>query len=134
MCQGVVVSLVKFKNKNKNVRVVLSGIGSHSDLLKDNLKKLKRAGWKEGVSGELVISIESDFSAWNKFTVESSAIQNRNELKILRDTYKRCAGDTKHLIAHVEKCGKIDVALVNLLGAPALAEYEKVKVQALAEY
>ena len=134
MCQGVVISLVKFKNKKKNITVVLSGIGSHSDLIKDNIVKLKRTGWKENISGESIISIESDFSAWNKFTIESETQPNQNELKILRETYKKCAGSAKALIAHVQKCGKIDNALVNLLTEPALAEYNKIKDQAWAEY
>ncbi|MDD5006746.1 MAG: hypothetical protein PHS93_09515 [Candidatus Omnitrophica bacterium] len=43
MCQGVIVSLVKFKDKNnKQKRVVLKGIGSHSDLIKDNIASLKK--------------------------------------------------------------------------------------------
>jgi hypothetical protein len=134
MCQGIVISLVKFKSKNKNVRVVLSGIGRHSDLIKSNLGKLQKAGWVGNISNESVISIESDFSAWNKFTVESEDQPNRAELKILKDTYKKCAGNARALIAHVKRCGKIDDALVNLLTASALAEYEKVEAPALAEY
>jgi hypothetical protein len=134
MCQGTIVSLISFKKNNKTVRVVLSGIGSHSKLVKDNMKKLQRAGWKESINGERVVSIESDFSAWNKFTVESGSKPNRAELKILRDTYKKCAGDAKHLIVHVKRCGKIDNALVDLLIESALAEYEKVKAPAWAKY
>ncbi|MBE3141511.1 MAG: hypothetical protein IMZ53_13125, partial [Thermoplasmata archaeon] len=133
MCNGVVVSLISFKKKNKTVQVVLSGVGSHSDLVKDNLKKLQRAGWKEDAKGESVLSIESDFSSWNKFTIESETKPNRNELKILRDTYKKCAGNARALIAHVKRCGKIDDALLDLLAAPARAEYEKVSASALAE-
>ena len=134
MCQGVVVSLVSFKNKKKNTGIVLSGIGSHSDLIKDNLKKLKRVGWIENASGEKVISIESNFSSWNKFTIVSDSQPNRNELKLLRDAYKKCAGNVKALIAHVKRCGKIDDALVNLLTEPAWAEYKKVTEPAWAEY
>ena len=133
MCNGVVISLISFKNKKKNVRVVLSGIGSHSSLVSDNLKKLKRAGWKENAIGERIISIESDFSAWNKFTVECGE-PNRNELKILRSAYKKCAGDATHLIAHVKRCNKLDDSLVNLLTEDARTEYEKVKAPAWTEY
>ena len=133
MCQGVVVSLVAFKVANKTKRIVLSGIGSHADLFKDNKNKLIRAGWKGSVTGERIISIESDFSAWNKFTIESGE-PSKLELKLLRDAYKRCAGNARTLINHVKRCKKIDQSLVNLLTEPALAEYEKVTEQAWAEY
>jgi hypothetical protein len=133
MCQGTIVSLISFKVKNRTKRIILSGIGSHSDLVKDNLLKLKKAGWKENIVGERIISIESDFSAWNKFTVESGE-PSKLELKILRNTYKKCAGNARSLISHVKRCGKIDNALVNLLTEPALAECKKVTEPALAEY
>jgi hypothetical protein len=133
MCQGIVISLVKFTANGKGKKVVLSGIGSHSDLLKNNIKKLKRSGWKENASGESVISIESDFSRWDKFTVESGH-PTCAEVAILTREYKKCAGNAKALIAHVKRCGKIDDALIALLTASAWAEYKKVRASARAEY
>jgi uncharacterized membrane protein len=132
VCQGVVISLVKFTANGKKKKVVLSGIGSHSDLIKDNVKKLKRSGWKENSSGESIISIESDFSGWNKYMVESGK-PSESELAILTREYKKCAGNAKALIAHVKRCGKIDNALIALLTASAWAECEKVTASAWAE-
>ena len=126
MCQGVIISLIKFKVGRQTKKVVLTGIGSHSDLFKNNIKKLKREGWKESVSNEKIISIESNFSGWNKFTIESHDKPNNSELSILRKAYKGCAGNAENLIKHVKKIGKIDNALLNLLSAPAFAEYNKV--------
>ena len=114
----MVVSLISFKNKGRIKKVVLSGIGSHSDLVKDNIKKLKRAGWKDSANGENIISIESNFSGWNRFTVESGE-PSKSELAILKRAYKKCAGSAKVLIAHVKRCGKIDDALIKLFTAPA---------------
>ena len=122
MCQGVVASLVKFTANGKKKTVVMSGIGSHSDLIKDNVKKLKRAGWKENASGESVISIESDFSGWNKYTVEAGKPSDA-EIKILNREYKKCAGNAGALIAHVKRCKKIDDALVALLSADGTKIY-----------
>jgi hypothetical protein len=133
MCQGVIGILVSFKAGGKTKRIVLTGIGSHSQLLAANKKKLKRAGWKEKAKGERVVSIESDFSAWNKFTVESGE-PSRVELSLLKNAYKKCARDAKHLISHVKKCGQIDEALVNLLSESARTEYKRVAAPALAEY
>ena len=123
MCQGVVASLVKFTANGKKKTVVMSGIGSHSDLIKDNVKKLKRAGWKENASGESVISIESDFSGWNKYTVEAGKPSDA-EIKILNREYKKCAGNAGALIAHVKRCKKIDDALVALLSADGTKIYD----------
>jgi hypothetical protein len=133
MCQGAIVSLVKFKVKGRNKSIVLKGIGGHSQLVQDNLAKLKRAGWNDNLPDQKVFSIESDFSAWNKFTVESGD-PNKAELKILAKAYKEIAGSASALIRHVLKCGKIDGGLVGLLEAPAQAEYDKVTAQAWAEY
>ena len=132
MCQGVVISLVTFKSNGKRKRIVLFGIGSHSGLVKDNITKLKRAGWKEG-GEEGVISIESDFSTWNKYSVQCGTL-TESERKILDRAYKSVAGNAKSLIAHVGRCGRIDDALLRLLTDSALSEYEKVKASAWSEY
>ena len=134
MCQGVIVSLVKFKDKNnKQKRVVLKGIGSHSDLIKDNIASLKKRGWNENSRNQDVISIESDFSAWNKFTVENGS-PTKSEMAILRRAYKECAGNAKLLIAHVKDIGRLDNSLVKLLSAQALAKYKEVEAPAWAKY
>ena len=131
MCQGVIVSLVKWQGKAKKVkRCVLSGIGSHSQLLSDNSKKLARL---DSAPGQMVYSIESDFSAWNRFSLAGNE-PDKASLAILKREYKRCAGSAKALIAHVKRCGKIDDALVAIFTAQALAEYNKVTAQAWAEY
>ena len=133
MCQGAIVSLVKFKKGKKTRRVVLSGVGSHSDLLSRERKKLIKAGWREGCLGEEVISIESDFSGWNRFTVEGGN-PGKSDMAILKREYKKIAGNAKTLIVHVKRVGMIDDALVGLLTAPAWAEYNKVTATAWAEY
>ena len=133
MCQGVVISLVKFNAKGKNKSVILSGIGSHSDLIKDNKSRLERLGWTENSTNQNVYSIESDFSGWNKFTIESDQ-PHEKDLQRLKIAYKKCAGNAKALISHVKKCGKIDDALIRLLSQLAWAEYKKVTQPARAEY
>ena len=133
MCQGAVVSVFQFKVGKRTKNVVCTGIGSHKGVAKDNKAKLEKAGWNENLPGQKVFSIESDFSAWNKFTLVSGE-PDKKELKLLKSAYKEIAGSASALIRHVLKCGKIDDALLRLLTAPAWAEYEKVKAQALAEY
>ena len=134
MCQGVIVSVVEWRGKNRKIkRCVLSGIGSHSQLLANNAKRLNRLGWRENSTYQHVYSIESDFSAWNKFQLAGDEPDGAT-LRLLKNEYKRIAGNAKALIAHVKRCGKIDDALLNLLTAPALAEYDKVTAPALAEY
>jgi hypothetical protein len=118
MCQGAIVSLVQFKVGKRNKQIVLKGIGSHADLVADNIKKLTRAGWKDSLPGQKVFSIESDFSAWNKFTVESGE-PSKKELKVLAKAYKEIAGSPSALIRHVLKCNKVEDALVRLLTATA---------------
>jgi predicted aminopeptidase len=124
--------LVGFRVRGKQKKVVLSGIGSHSQMLQDNASRLKGLGWL-GSGDEWVASIESDFSGWNKFTVESGE-PTPADLRLLKCEYKRVAGSAKALIAHVKRTGKIDHALVDLLTAPAWAEYDKVRDAAWAEY
>ncbi len=133
MCQGAVISLVKFKKGKRIVRIPVHGIGSHSELIEANTKLLKRKGWRDNLPGQEVISIESDFSAWNKFTVESGA-PDKSDMGILRREYKKIAGSASALIKHVKRCGKIDDALLRLLTAPALEQYNKVKAPALEQY
>ena len=123
MCQGVIVSLVKFQNdKGKNKRAVLKGIGSHSSLIKNNQKLLKKLGWTENAKNQEVVSIESDFSGWNKFTVESGN-PSKVDLAILSRAYKECASNARVLISHVKRIGKTDDALVSLLIASAKKVY-----------
>ena len=134
MCSGVVISLVKFKNKNKNVRIILSGIGSHSALLhNNNIDNLQQAGWKESINEE-IISIESDFSWWNRFSVDGPKIITGTDLKILKNTYKACAGDAEHLIAHVKRCGKVDIALIDLLDDISKAQFHEETQQMRMKY
>ena len=130
MCQGVIASLVKFRVGKKRKSVILSGIGSHSDLFGDNREKLIGLSGVEG-EGEEIVSIESDFSGWNKFTVESGE-PSKSDYRKLAAEYKRIAGSSKALIAHVLRCMKIDEALLSLLTAPARAEYNKVTASAWA--
>ena len=124
MCQGCIVSLVKFKVGKKVKSITLAGVGSHSALLSDNKKRLERAGWKENANGERVISIESDFSGWNRFTVESGD-PNKQELRLLKSAYKKVAGSSQALIRHIRKTGKIDDALVRLLSDEARKKFNK---------
>ena len=102
-------------------------------MFSDNEKKLIKAGWKEGISGESIISIESDFSAWNSFTVEHG-VPTKFEKRLLAAEYKKCAGNVRALISHVKRLGKIDDALTNLLTAPALKQYEEVTAPARKQY
>ena len=132
MCQGVVISLVKFQVNGKQKQVILSGVGSHSQLFKDGAARLTRLGWRAGLE-EGIVSIESDFSGWNRFSVESGTPTKR-ELTTLKRAYKKVAGNGKVLIAHVRRIGKIDDALLELFRAQALAEYDKVSAPAWAEY
>jgi hypothetical protein len=123
MCQGVIISMVKFDANGKHKRVILRGIGGHADLLKDNKKKLEKEGWTENAKSQDVISIESDFSGWNKFTVESG-VPSISEMAILAREYKKIAGNARALIAHVKAVGKIDSALERLFSADGLKIYE----------
>jgi hypothetical protein len=133
MCQGVIVSLVKFKAKGKNKTVVLSGIGSHSDMLAKHKQTIIKAGWKVG-KNESIISIESDFSkGYGNFTVESGT-PTKKEMALLKKEYNRCAGSTTALIAHVKTVSKIDDALISLLTAKALADYEAKCAPLYADY
>ena len=134
MCQGAIISIVKWRNGRKTERVVLAGIGSHSTLLADNQKILIKKGWKEDAPSQDVISIESDFSkGFGHYTIEHGK-PSKSERAILDREFKRIAGDARSLILHVKKCGKIDLGLTALLTAQALAEYERVTAQAWAEY
>ena len=134
MCQGVIVSLVSFKVGRKTNRIILSGIGSHSDLLRDNKKLLKASGWTEDLSNQKVISIESNFTkGWNNWTLESGS-PTLVEKRLLSKEYKRVAGDAKSLIAHVKKREKIDDALVRLLTSEAQSQYQKDYAPIKAQY
>jgi hypothetical protein len=134
LCQGVIVSLVKFQTESgKNKRIVLKGIGSHSDLLKDNQARLEKLGFKETCMNQDVISIESDFSGWNRFTVESG-YPTRSEFAILTRAYKECAGNAKTLIAHVKFYRNIDDGLLNLLTITAWKAYQEAKAPASKAY
>jgi len=122
MCQDVILSLVKFQVGKKQKRVVLKGVGSHSDLLLRNRKQLTQLGWRESPTDE-VISIESDFAnGWNRYTVESGS-PTAADARILAREYKRCAGTAKALIAHVRKYG-YDESLANLLSAKGQNDYQ----------
>ena len=119
MCQGVIVSLVEFKGK----QVILSGIGSHSKLLKDNKQLLIDRGWAEDNESQKVFSIESDFTnGYGKFTIESGKPDDK-QLELLTREYLNCAGTDRQLIDHVKRCGKIDGSLVKLLTPEANGRY-----------
>ena len=123
MCQGAIVSLVQFKVGRKRKNIILTGIGSHSQLIKDNAAILTGRGWDENHPDQKVFSIESDFSAWNKFSIVAGE-PGKKELKLLASAYEKIAGNASALIRHVKHCGKIDDSVLRLLTAPAWAEYE----------
>ena len=133
MCQGAIASLIQFKFGKRVKNVMLTGIGSHSDLLAENKAKLVKAGWKDGLPGQKVFSIESDFSAWNKFSVVGDE-PGKKELKLLKIAYKGIAGNATALIRHVKECGKIDDALIALLTAPADKAWQEAKAPAYKAY
>ncbi len=121
MCQGIALSLFKFSNKS----VILTGIGSHSNLVKDNIDLLKKMGWKEG-AGESVISVESNFNnnKYNQFTIELG-LPDSSDLKKITSTYKKVGGSPQKIINHIKRCKKIDEDLLNLLTAPAGKLYKE---------
>jgi hypothetical protein len=124
MCQGIVTSLFKFKVGRKTVRVIASGIGSHSDLAANSVRKLKRAGWTDKARGQSVVSIESNFrKGYGQFTVESGK-PSPADLILLKREYNRVAGSAVALMRHVKRCGKVDDALVALLTPEAWKAYE----------
>ena len=121
MCQGAIVSIVRFGKK----RVVLSGIGSHSTLIADNKKLLEKRGWKEDAPNQSVVSYESDFTQnkWGKFTHEAGDPKKGDE-KIVKAEFKRVSGSASALIKHIQRIGRIDDALLKLLTAPARKVYD----------
>ena len=131
MCQGAIVSIVRFGKK----RVLLSGIGSHSTLIADNRKLLEKRGWKEDAPNQSVVSYESDFTQkkWGKFTHEAGDPRKGDE-KIVKAEFKRISGSASALIEHMRRIGRIDDALVNLLTAPALKAYGEVTATARKAY
>ena len=128
MCQGAIVSIVRFGKK----RVVLSGIGSHSTLIADNKKLLEKRGWKEDAPNQSVVSYESDFTQnkWGKFTHEAGDPKKGDE-KIVKAEFKRVSGSASALIKHIQRIGRIDDALVKLLTAPAWEAYSEATATAL---
>ncbi len=133
MCQGVIVSLVKFRAKGKMKRVILSGIGSHTKLFRDNLAQLRDAGWRPN-TGEEIISTEADFFlGYNKFNIESGT-PTESDRRMLMHEFKRCAGSATALIAHVRKHKTIDESLLDLLTTEARAEHDKIIDKGAAEY
>ena len=131
MCQGAIVSIVRFGKK----RVVLSGIGSHSTLIADNKKLLEKRGWKEDAPNQSVVSYESDFTQnkWGKFTHEAGDPKKGDE-KIVKAEFKRVSGSASALIKHIQRIGRIDDALVKLLTAPAWKAYGEATATALGAY
>ena len=131
MCQGAIVSIVRFGKK----RVVLSGIGSHSTLIADNKKLLEKRGWKEDAPNQSVVSYESDFTQnkWGKFTHEAGDPKKGDE-KIVKAEFKRVSGSASALIKHIQRIGRIDDALVKLLTAPAWEAYSEATAPAWKAY
>ena len=131
MCQGAIVSIVRFGKK----RVVLSGIGSHSTLIADNKKLLEKCGWKEDAPNQSVVSYESDFTQnkWGKFTHEAGDPKKGDE-KIVKAEFKRVSGSASALIKHIQRIGRIDDALVKLLTAPAWEAYSEATATAWKAY
>ena len=136
MCQGVIVSIVKFRTKTgKRKQMVLSSIGSHSGMLSANSKRLVRAGCDINTAGCAVVSAESDFAGrkYGRYTL-AGGDPTKRDLAILTREFKRCAGSARSLIAYVRRVGVIDDALLDLLSESAWAEYKKVAKSAWAEY
>ncbi len=118
MCQGVICSLVKWRGGS----TVLVGVGSHSELLAKNRKKLERLGWRDDTDNQGIISIESDFKgSYGAFSVESGD-PNPDELERLRRAYNKCAGSASKLTAHVKKYG-FNASLVELLSETGKDDY-----------
>ena len=113
MCQGIIVSIVKWPHNGKVKRFIQNGIGSHSDMAKRDADKIKEVCPCDGT--ESLVSAESDFTkGWGGYKVESG-LPDKNDLRILKREFKKCAGSAQALIAHVKKHKKIDIALVEFL-------------------
>ncbi len=133
MCQSVIISLVKFKVHGRTKRVLLSGVGSDSELLAQNNSKLRKAGWTEGSAGQEVISIESNFTrGWNDYTIERGKPSKADEVLLAKE-YKRCAGSARALMAHVKRRG-FDESLVGLLTAKAAKRYREAEAKLWKQY
>src|ERR1700690_393534 len=100
MCQGAIVSIFRFSNK----KVVLSGIGSHSTLARENKKLLEKKGWSEKDPNQSVVSYESDFTGrkWGMFTHEGGN-PRRGDQTTAKKEFKRISGSASALIKHIQK-------------------------------
>ena len=127
MCQGAIVSIVRFGKK----QIVLSGIGSHSTLIEENKKLLGHRGWKENLPYQSVVGYESDFTQgkWGRFTLEGGDPRKGDE-KIAKAEFKKISGSASALIKHIQKHKKIDAALLALLTAQARKVFDKTTAQA----
>jgi hypothetical protein len=84
--------------------------------------------------GLRVVSLESDFTkGWNQFTLEFGE-PTAEEMIVLKREWAKVAGDADALIAHVERCAKIDEALIELLSQEGLGAYTEAKATALKAY
>jgi exonuclease VII small subunit len=97
MCQGAIVSIVRFKTKSGPKEVVLTGIGSHSHLLRQNFASLKRAGYTGNVPIlERVVSAESTLDkGFGKYRTD------REDDPKFKELFAKMCGDSKKLTAHV---------------------------------
>ena len=122
MCQGAIVSIVRFGKK----QIVLSGIGSHSTLIEENKKLLGHRGWKENLPYQSVVGYESDFTQgkWGRFTLEGGDPRKGDE-KIAKAEFKKISGSASALIKHIQKHKKIDAALLALLTAQARKVFDE---------
>jgi len=111
MCQGIIISLVKFNKKT----IVLKGIGSHSQMFLKNKKFLIQNGCNETVKSE-IISIESDFSdkKLNKFTIEGST-PTKKDKKLLKEEYYKIAGTPENLFNFVKNQNNFELSLFSLI-------------------
>lgn len=128
MCQAVIATLVQFRDeKDKQVRVLLTGIGSHSEMISDNEPKLRHRGYIRGhYSEERVYSIESQLQkGWAKFSYESPTAYGvpSDIKKMFQKTVREIAGNAKRLREFVHRIGKVDNALVRLLRPPIAEQF-----------
>ena len=120
MCQSCLVSIVRFNGK----KVVLTGIGSHSQMFQDNKKLLLRRGWKENDPGQSVVSYESNFEnlKWGEFILEGG-MEQEGDNKTAQEKFKEIAGSASVLIKHIRRIKKIDNTLIDLLTAQGYDKY-----------
>lgn len=107
MCQGVILSYAFFTpgGQNKERRVRMTGVGSHSFMFRENARKLSRAGWTTTM-GEDVVSYESNLTeGWGRFTKEAGTRDGEPNMYAVETYFRKVAGNGRSLIRHVRKHG-----------------------------